>query len=117
MSSISKRRFWRCGSRNPNPIGESFAPEFSCAIKGAKRCWSVAPIFSLRGGRTQTRRPRVEKALFGPRPPPTLSRRALSDHPLRTFERSASTLPGGPKSSLRQQACYQRVSKEEHDES
>src|SRR5215475_224156 len=47
MSLISKRRFWRCVSRNPNPIEESFAPESSCGIKDMKRCWSARPLSSL----------------------------------------------------------------------
>jgi acyl dehydratase len=46
-------RFWRCVSRNPNPIGGSFAPESSCAIKDVKRCWSARPISSLLGDRTR----------------------------------------------------------------
>src|SRR5258706_1191796 len=45
MSLILKRRFWRCVRQNPNPIGESFAPESSCATKGVKRRWSARQYF------------------------------------------------------------------------
>jgi hypothetical protein len=70
MSWISKLGFWRCVSRNPNPIRGSFAPESSCAIKEVKRCWSARRIFSLLGDRIRTRRLRIKKrALFGPGQP------------------------------------------------
>ena len=48
-------------SQSPNPTGEFFAFEPSCAIKGARRCWNVSPIFSLRGDPTRTRRPALKR--------------------------------------------------------